>query len=215
MELFTHCPRCKAEHVGNDLCTVEGAQWRASGNDPRLPRQISTRGYCEACKAAYYQYNRERIRQEYQAYLDSFPDPGYIYGLLQEGAITYIGRTHDVDRRIVEHKRTGKAFDGRRTLATVTPGYLLAEMEARWICHGIQQGWPLTNKETQKGHEGVIHRIKRHPGRDYFTCSIRELACGDSIIIRRVRGYEQLVQTMPAEIPDRYWYSQLEVPLGS
>jgi predicted GIY-YIG superfamily endonuclease len=199
MELFTHCRRCHTEHVGGDLYTTEYVQWHASAPDQHLPGQISARGYCEACKDAYYRHNRERIRLAYQLYLDSFPTPGYIYGLLQEGQVCYIGRTHDVDRRIVEHRRTGKMFDGRRILATVTPGYLLAEMEARWLSHGLQQGWPLTNKEEAFPSE----LIQWEAGRNYFTCSVQEFQCGDKVTIHRVRCYEQWVQDMPSELPTR------------
>jgi hypothetical protein len=210
MELFTHCRRCHTEHGGGDLCAVEFAQRHASASDPRLPGQISTRGYCEACKDAYYQHNRERIRLAYQQYLDSFLDPGYIYGLLQNDAITYIGRTHDVGRRIAEHKRTCKTFTGHRILATVRPGYLLAEMEARWICYGLQQGWSLTNKETQAAYEGVIQHIQENRDYDYFTCSLRDLACGDGITIRRIRSYERWVQEMPSELPSRFAVYSIE-----
>ncbi len=196
MELFTHCPQCKTKHT-------EDTQWAASASDDRLPGQSATIGCCESCKAAYYQAERDVIRLAYQQYLDSFPTPGYVYGLFQGSAITYIGRTYRVDRRLVDHRRDARVFDEYCVLDTVAPGYMIVEMEARWICHALQQGWPLTNKETQPSYK-VIHNIQQHPDRDYFTCTIRQLACGDKVTIKRVRSYERWVQDMPAEIPVRY-----------
>jgi predicted GIY-YIG superfamily endonuclease len=131
--------------------------------------------------------------------------------LLQEDAITYIGRTHDIERRVREQRRSGKVFNGCRVLSTVTPGYLLAEMEARWLSHALQQGWPLMNKEASFPSELIQWEV----GRDYFTCSVQEIQCGDKITMRRVKCYERWVQDMPSELPTRraLWSDAYPLPL--
>lgn len=195
--------------------------WYALQEDDRLPNQPGSLGYCESCKRAYYSENREQVFKAYQTYLDSFPTPAYIYGLIDPRyrLIYYIGRTYHLDRRIREHRRDDTSQDLRAVythelhrqgltfewckLATVIPGCYVYEMESRWICHAIQQGWPLTNAEAQPDYSNAM-RTSKEATRDYFTCSSFALPCGDRMTIRRVETYARWLESKPAELPDKY-----------
>ncbi len=127
--------------------------------DYRLLNRMDTIGYCYTCKAAYFAEHREELRQAYQDWLNkTYPTPGYVYGLIdpRDRGLYYIGRTHDLAARIRDHRRTSAKEKTPRAawilnlheqgltfehciLATTVPGYYVVELEARWICHALQQ----------------------------------------------------------------------------
>ena len=220
----TRCTRCNKRYSPDEYTTTflseHGAQWLALSEDDRLPNQSDSLGYCERCKQVYYAENREQVFKAYQDYLDSFPTPAYIYGLIdpRNRLIYYIGRSFHLARRIREHRQDETGQDARAIytrelhaqgltfeyckLATVTPGCYVYEMEARWICHALQRGWPLTNKEAQDAYSYALRRCQEST-RDFFTCSAFVLPCGDGMSIRRIEMYVRWLESRPAALPDR------------
>jgi GIY-YIG catalytic domain len=188
--------------------------------DYRLPGQSITLGYCHWCKEDYYAEHREQIHLAYQDYLDLFPTPGYVYGLLdpRDREIFYIGRASNMDRRIREHRRddSGKTPKSARirdlheqmltfeycVLSTVTPGYYVVEMEARWLCQALRQGYPLTNKEAYEDYFAPEkkQRMLSSP-LDFFTCPDYMLAYGDLRQMMVIKDYVRWVNDMPVEFP--------------
>lgn len=222
----THCTRCNTRYSPDEYglsagVSDYGAQWYAISEDSRLPAQPGSLGYCEICKRVYYAENREQVHKAYQAYLDAFPTHGYIYGLIDPRyrLIYYIGRTYHLTRRIREHRRDDTGNDARAAytrwlheqeltfewckLSTVTPGYYVYEMEARWICHALQHDWPLTNKEAQDAYNYAREQVQISTN-DFFTCSPFALPLGDRMSIRRVEMYVRWLESKPAVLPEKH-----------
>ena len=125
----TRCTRCNKRYSPDEYTTTflseHGAQWLALSEDDRLPNQSDSLGYCERCKQVYYAENRELVFKAYQDYLDSFPTPAYIYGLIdpRNRLIYYIGRSFHLARRIREHRQDETGQDARASpTSTSSPG---------------------------------------------------------------------------------------------
>lgn len=124
---------------------------------------------CKPCRPAFLALPEEEQRRLVSACCDrKFPAGQVIYALVdpETQQIRYVGRTGNSTDRYKAHLRQGKVPDlsdrglkpTMTILKTVEMAPLVVEWERRYICHGIQQGWPLLNIETTDA--GFVARIQ-------------------------------------------------------
>jgi len=89
-------------------------------------------------------------------------------------------------------------------LVECKPGYHVVEMEKRWIMHGLQQGYPLTNYEA---HDPIAEMRKRHVERveNCLTCSVEEVIVGSYGLLNQIRRYVAWSERMPSHLLDKHY----------
>jgi hypothetical protein len=204
-------------------CSTLILEWYAKREDYRFPRpfESESKGLCEDCKSQLYLKRFASLQIAYRDWLAAtYPTPSYIYGLLDPRTreMCYIGRTADIAKRMASHRREaqweGNAKAGwinelhdlgltfeHCILAVVEPGYHVVEQEARWICEGIQRGWPLRNGQAIKQ---VFAESIRQPGLDYWTHPYQDLSGFDKPTMARIRAYAAWSEQMLPALPHRW-----------
>jgi hypothetical protein len=214
------------------VCATLTKEWRANRADYRFPRpfESESKGLCDGCKAQLYLRRFAGLQRAYRDWLTvTYPTPSFVYGLIDPRIrdVHYIGRTADIAKRMVEHRR-GKAkelLSDKRfwiqelhalgltfehcILAVADPGYHVIQLETRWIAEGIRRGWPLTNGEMAEPKPGgyerrspLVRRVQEQQNIDFLTCDESNLHFPYTIY--RIRAYAAWSEQMLPALP--HWF---------
>jgi|SRR5579859_2464284 len=217
---YVICEECGERGIPCSQCGSLTEWGRTLYEDFRLLKRDVERGHCDACKDIYYQAHREELQQAYALWLTQYRTPSFVYGMVdpRDRLVHYIGRTHNIQSRMRDHRHTANRDTSRRgswirglhaegltfehcILAQADPGYRVVELEARWIAVGIQRGWPLTNKEVTESGDYALEKA-RSRSVNYLECPIYKLPVGDRMRIALINMYAAWSQAMPRHIPD-------------